>query len=81
MNERNSNRTRGGWATGINTAMLAVVIATLGAVWHPLNRHDVAEVVSNAATEAYATAPDMRMYFPSRFVAPSRFAAPETTEQ
>jgi hypothetical protein len=71
MNARNVNESGFRWTTSVKTATLIVVVGTLAAVWHPLRHSEVAEVVSTAAAQAAANAaPDMSIYFPSRFAAP-----------
>lgn len=72
MDARNANETRNRWAMGLRTATVVVVLGMLAAVWHPaklsIASHD-ATAASND-TAAPAAAPDMSVYFPSRFPAP-----------
>jgi len=76
MDARNANASRNRLAIGIRMATVVVVVGSLAAVWHPMSMRDAVSTAKEAAANATAAAPDMSVYFPSRFAAPQN-AAPQ----
>jgi hypothetical protein len=70
MNARNTDHSRMGWAAGVRTAALIVVLGSLAAAWHPTTSTPTGSDASAVPPAAATVVEPPTTYFPSRFPAP-----------